>query len=76
MVIISFANNGNPPDSTLTEEGYFTRGLHVGKTGHNGFGGSIIRDTINAQDGIVHLQLNKDKKYPFIIEIKLKIEND
>lgn len=76
MVIITFANNGTPPDSSLTEEGYFTRGLHVGKTGHNGFGGSIIRDTINAQDGIVHLYLNKDNKYPFIIEIKLKIEND
>ena len=76
MAIITFANNGTPPDSSLTEEGYFTRGLHVGKTGHNGFGGSIIRDTINAQDGIVHLHLNKDEKYPFIIEIKLKIEND
>lgn len=76
MVIITFANNGTPPDSSLTEEGYFTRGLHVGKTGHNGFGGSIIRDTINAQDGIVHLYLNQDNKYPFIIEIKLKIEND
>lgn len=76
MIIITFANNGTPPDSTLTEEGFFTRGLHIGKTGHNGFGGSIIRDTINAQDGIVRLHLNKDKKYPFIIEIKLKIEND
>ncbi len=76
MVIITFANNGTPPESSLTEEGYFTRGLHVGKTGHNGFGGSIIRDTINAHDGIVHLYLNKDNKYPFIIEIKLKIEND
>lgn len=76
MVIITFANNGTRPDSSLTEEGYFTRGLHVGKTGHNGFGGSIIRDTINAQGGIVYLHLNKDEKYPFIIEIKLKIEND
>lgn len=76
MVIITFANNGTPPDPSLTEEGYFTRGLHVGKTGHDGIGGSIIRDTINAQDGIVHLHLNKDNKYPFIIEIKLKIEND
>lgn len=76
MVTITFANNGTPPDSSLTEEGYFTRGLHIGKTGHNGFGGSIIRDTINAQDGIVHLYLNKDNNYPFIIEIKLKIEND
>ena len=76
MVIITFANNGTPPDSSLTEEGYFTRGLHVGKTGHNGFGGSIIRDTINSQNGIVHLHLNRDNKYPFIIEIKLKIEND
>ena len=76
MAIITFANNGTPPDPSLTEEGYFTRGLHVGNTGHNGFGGSIIRDTINAQDGIVHLYLNRDNKYPFIIEIKLKIEND
>ena len=76
VVIITFANNGTPPDPSLTEEGYFTKGLHVGRTGHKGYGGSIIRDTINAQDGIIHLHLNKDNKYPFIIEIKLKIEND
>jgi nitrogen fixation/metabolism regulation signal transduction histidine kinase len=71
IITVLFANNGTPPDPTLTEEGYFTRGLHVGKTGHSGFGGSIIREAIEAQNGIVHLYLNKDKEYPFIIEIKL-----
>ena len=75
-IIMHFANNGTPPDSSLTEEGYFTRGLYVGKTGHSGFGGSIIRDTIEAQGGIVHLLLNKDEHYPFILELKLPICHD
>ena len=76
MVILHFANNGTHPELSLTEEGFFTRGLYVGKTGHSGFGGSIIRDTIEAQGGIVHLLLNKDEQYPFVIEIKLPIYHD
>ena len=76
VIVITFMNNGTPPDRTLTEEGFFTRGMYVGETGHSGFGGSIIRDTIEAQGGIVHLRLNENKEYPFIIEIKLPVYYD
>ena len=76
VIVITFKNNGTPPDSTLTEEGFFTRGMYVGETGHSGFGGSIIRDTIEAQGGIVHLLLNENNEYPFIIEIKLPVYHD
>lgn len=76
VVIISFANNGTPPDHTLTEEGFFTRGLHVGPTGHSGFGGSIIRETIEGQNGIVHLHINESGDNPFLIEIKLPVYYD
>ena len=76
IVILSFSNNGTPPDRTLTEEGFFTRGLHVGPTGHSGFGGSIIRETIEAQNGIVHLYLNENSEYPFQLEIKLPVYYD
>lgn len=76
VVIVTFSNNGVPPDPTLTEEGFFTRGLHVGPTGHSGFGGSIIRETIEAQNGIVHLYLNENSDYPFQLEIKLPVYYD
>lgn len=76
IVILTFSNNGTPPDRTLTEEGFFTRGLHVGPTGHSGFGGSIIRETIEAQNGIVHLHLNNNSEYPFQLEIKLPVYYD
>ena len=76
VVIVTFSNNGVPPDPTLTEEGFFTRGLHVGPTGHSGFGGSIIRETIEAQNGIVHLHLNENSDYPFQLEIKLPVYYD
>lgn len=76
VVIVTFSNNGTSPDPTLTEEGFFTRGLHVGPTGHSGFGGSIIRETIEAQNGIVHLHINENSEYPFQIEIKLPVYYD
>ena len=76
IVILTFSNNGTPPDRTLTEEGFFTRGLHVGPTGHSGFGGSIIRETIEAQNGIVHLHLNENSEFTFQLEIKLPVYYD
>ena len=71
-ISILFKNDGTPPSPALTEKAYFTRGLFLGTTGHNGFGGSIIRDIVEEQGGIVHLKLN-EKEFPFIVEMKLPI---
>lgn len=69
-VEIRFANNGTPPDSTLTEKGYFTDGVSAGKNANSGHGGALVKQFIEEQGGITHLILN-DEEYSFIVQIQI-----
>lgn len=69
-VEIRFANNGTPPDSSLTEEGFFADGITAGKNANTGHGGALIKKYIERQNGNVHL-IKDDEKFPFIIKIQI-----
>lgn len=69
-VEIIFANNGTPPDSTLTEEGFLKDGITAGPWANSGHGGAIVKKYVERNGGVTHLLL-RDEKYPFIVQIQI-----
>ena len=69
-VEIRFANNGTPPDSTLTEKGYFTDGITAGPCANSGHGGALVKKYVERNGGITHLILD-DENYPFVVQIQI-----
>ena len=69
-VEIRFANNGTPPDSTLTQEDFFKDGITAGPWANSGHGGAIVKKYVERNGGITHLLLD-DEKYPFIVQIQI-----
>ena len=69
-VEIRFANNGTPPDSTLTEEGFFTDGITAVPCANSGHGGALVKKYVERNGGITHLILD-DENYPFVVQIQI-----